>query len=379
MSKKHIIIYTLLRPLVAVFLYIKFGYRFKVAKNLPEKYIVLSNHNTDFDPLFVAMSFPRQMYFVASEHIARWKNAYKFIKFALAPITRYKGAPANAAVIEIIRRIRKGASVCVFAEGVRSWDGVTCPILPSTAKLIKSAGCGLVTYKIIGGYFASPMWSGASSRRGRVYGSPVSVYTKEQIDSMSVDEIYSIITTDLYEDAYARQAESPKCYKGKRLAERLENLMFVCPSCGRVDTLASSGDTVSCNGCSHSFKYDEYGMLCGTRFKNLKEFSDWQKSETEKMVFEGKFLTAPLAKLQTVKNHTETFVAEGMLSISPEKISCGNIEISLSDITDMAMHGQKALVFSVGKTYYELLVKNGVNALKFLIYYEFAKNLVTTK
>lgn len=378
MSKKHIIIYTLLRPLFAVFLYIKFGYKFKVAKKLPEKYIVLSNHNTDFDPLFVAMSFPRQMYFVASEHIARWKNAYKFIKFALSPITRYKGAPANAAVIEVIRRIRKGANVCIFAEGVRSWDGVTCPILPSTAKLIKSAGCGLVTYKITGGYFASPMWSGASSRRGSVYGSPVSVYTKEQIDGMSVDEIYSVITSDLYEDAYARQAESPKRYKGKRLAEKLENLMFVCPSCGKIDTLASSGDTVFCSSCSHRFKYDEYGMLCGTRFKNLKEFSDWQKEETEKFVLKGEVLTAPLAKLQTVKNHTETPITEGTLSISPEMITCGNTEIRLRDISDMAMHGQKAIVFTVGKTYYELLVKDGVNALKFLIYYEFAKNLVTT-
>ncbi len=375
MNKKHVIIYTLLRPLVAVFLYIKFGYTYKRAKNLPENYIVLSNHNTDFDPLFVAVSFRRQMYFVASEHIARWKTAYKLLKFAFSPITRYKGAPANAAVIEVIRRIRKGANVCVFAEGVRSWDGVTCPILPSTAKLIKSAGCGLVTYKIQGGYFASPMWGGASSRRGPVRGAPVNVYSKQQIEAMSLEEIYETITTDLHEDAYAGQLKSPKKYKGRRLAERLENLMFICPECGGIDTFASLNDTVRCSACGFEMKYDEYGMLLGGSHKTVKEFSDWQKQTVGKHVSEERVYTAASAKLSSVAKHVETFITEGELSITPSHLKCDQTEIPLHDISDMAMHGQHAIVFTVGKKYYELIVEKGVNALKFLLYFNLTKNL----
>ena len=60
---RHRVVWTLLCPLVAVFLFLKFGYRYKKAKNLPDHYMVLANHNTDFDPLFVAVSFHRQMYF----------------------------------------------------------------------------------------------------------------------------------------------------------------------------------------------------------------------------------------------------------------------------------------------------------------------------
>lgn len=45
------------------------------AEGLPENYIVLSNHVTDYDPLLVGVSFPGQMYFVASEHITRWDIA----------------------------------------------------------------------------------------------------------------------------------------------------------------------------------------------------------------------------------------------------------------------------------------------------------------
>lgn len=58
MSKKHIFFYKLVRPLVIAYLWLKFGYTFKVAKDLPDTYIVLSNHTTDYDPLFLAASFP---------------------------------------------------------------------------------------------------------------------------------------------------------------------------------------------------------------------------------------------------------------------------------------------------------------------------------
>ena len=100
---RHIVFWTLLRPLVAVFLWIKFGYTFKRAKNLPENYIVLSNHVTDFDPLFVGVSFRRQMYLVASEHISRWRVAYPLLKFAFAPIIRHKGAIAASTVSSLER------------------------------------------------------------------------------------------------------------------------------------------------------------------------------------------------------------------------------------------------------------------------------------
>ena len=244
--KKHVFFYKLVRPLVIVFLKITFGYRFETAKNLPEHYIVISNHATDFDPLLVGASFPEQMYFVGSEHIARWKRLYGLLKYIFAPIMRPKGASAGATVIDIIKHVKRGANVCLFAEGVRTWDGVTCPIAPSTAKMVQRLGCGLVTYKIVGGYFASPMWGGASIRRGYLHGAVANVYTKEQLKSMSVDEIYTTMTADLYEDAYARQLAEPKKYRGKRLAEHMENLLFICPECGKRDSFHSQGDTVSC-------------------------------------------------------------------------------------------------------------------------------------
>lgn len=371
MKKRHVFFYKLFYPLVALFLKIKFNYRFAVAKNLPEPYIVLSNHNTDYDMLLVGVSFPKQMYFVASEHILRWKNAARFLHYAFAPIARYKGSNAASTVMEVIRRIRAGKNVCVFAEGNRSWDGVTNPILPSTGKMVKSARCVLVTYRIEGGYFTSPNWSEKNTRRGRLYGAPVNVYTKEQLAGMSADEINRAIVRDLHEDAYARQFASPARYRGKNLAERFENLLFICPECGAHDSIRSCGDKVRCGKCKMELRYTEYGMLEGTRFTTVKELADWQKDEVKNAVLRGDArYTTKEAQLISIARHEETPVDEGELFMDAQKLVCGQTAIPLERISDIAMHGRQTIVFTTPDNYYELSVPRGSNMLKFLLLFE---------
>jgi len=367
---RHKVLWAVVRPLAAAFVFLKFGYRYKVAKNLPDHYIVLSNHTTDFDPIFVATSFPKQMYFVGSEHISRWKLAYPLLKWGFQPILRYKGTSAASTVMEMLRALRKGANVCMFPEGARSWNGVTAPILPSTGKVVKSAKCGLVTYKIEGGYFASPNWSEKGTRRGRVRGSVVNIYSSEQLAGMSVNEINTIINRDLYEDAYKRQLESPAVYRGRQIAYRMENMLSHCPNCHIMDMLFSEKDTISCKACGHSFQYTEQGMLIGTEQQTLRELFEWQKEQTLLDAANNIHYQASSAVLHTVSDHVQTTLTQGKVIMNNEALTCGDISIRLSDMTDMAMHGRHALVFSVGDAYYELLLNNYDNALKFHLLYQ---------
>ena len=369
LKRKHELLYFIFRPLVILFCKLCFGYTYRKAKGLPENYIVISNHTTDFDMLMVAASFPRQMYFVASEHITRWGLLSKFIQYAFQPIIRPKGTSAAATVMEMVRKARRGENVCLFAEGMRSWDGVTCHIVPSTGKLLRTAGCGLVTYKIVGGYFASPMWGGASIRRGYLHGEPVHVYTAEQLKAMTPAQIQQAIETDLYEDAYARQLQDPKPYKGKNLAKGLENLLYICPECGTYDAFESGGNTVKCTHCGLRFTYNDYGMLEQAPFSTVYEFARWQNTRLEADVHSGAVYEAAHARLCALEDGEEILVAEGRLQMSGEMLCCGEWEIPMEKITDLAMHGQRAIVFTAEKRYYELIPEKGSNALKFFRYY----------
>lgn len=373
-NRRHNFFYRLLRPLVVIFLKIKFGYKFERAKKLPKNYIVLSNHTTDFDPVFVAVSFRRPMYFVASEHITRWKTPYKLLDFAFNPIIRYKGTVASSTVMETLRRVRHGENVCLFAEGVRSWNGETGEILPSTAKMVKSAKCGLVTYKLTGGYFISPNWSTSKVKRGKVRGSIAGVYTAEQLANMSEDEIYKIITTDLYENAYTRQMLELNKYKGKNIAEGLENIIYICPECGAYDTISTLDDTVSCSKCSHSFKYNKYGVLEGTTHQTVNGLYQHQLELMRQDIKSNKEYSAPTATISKIeRNHIKESLDSGKLTLTPQTLKCGDIEFLTTDIQDMAIYGKHGLVFTYDNEYYEIIPDKKYSALKFLLYYKEVK------
>ena len=375
MNKRHKYFYKFGRLITTIIVKIKFGFKCEKPQNLPENYIVLANHVTDWDAILIASAFKNQMYFVASEHIARWDRWYKLINWLVEPILRPKGTTAMSTVMDILRITRGGGNVCIFAEGNRCWDGITCPVLPSTGKTIKKAKCGLVTYKFEGGYFISPRWSTKNTRKGHFRGVPVNVYTKEQIAELSVEEINEIIKRDLYEDAYEKQLAAPKKYKGKRLAEKMEYFLFTCPECGSIDTMVSCDDRVTCTECGHSFRYNEYGMLEGTKFETIKDMSLWQQEEVAKVAAAGKGYTAGKANLIQIEKHAETPVADGFLSMDGEKLVCEDKEIPFDSINDFVMHGQKGIVFTAGKEYFELKPEDGYNALKFVLLYEAYNNL----
>jgi len=214
--------------------------------------LVLANHNTDWDPLLLGLAFPNYLSFVASEHIFRWGLAAKLLRFFLDPIARLKGTTAGDTALTVMRRLRKGGSVAIFAEGNRSFNGVTCPIFPATGKLAKLGGATLVTYKTVGGYLSSPRWS-RKLRRGKMRGQIVGVYPPEKLKSMTPDEINACIARDLYEDAYARQEGDMVRFKGRAKAEHLETALFVCPKCGKpaVVKIVFQGDSKhrACKKC----------------------------------------------------------------------------------------------------------------------------------
>ena len=145
-------------------------YQFKTDQ-LPktdEPYIVMANHLTEADIIMVARAFPQHMYYVAGEHLRRSKIG-NLIEWSQHPIFEFKGAGAVEVVREITRRIKRGNNVIIFPEGSRSFNGETIKLPLSAAKIVKMAKCGLVTYRLQGGYFVAPRWA-YTVRRGPVRG-----------------------------------------------------------------------------------------------------------------------------------------------------------------------------------------------------------------
>lgn len=376
-SKRHVFLYKLLRFLVSPFFKLAMDFRCETVKSNGRPALVLCNHTNDADPILVAIACPGQMYFVASEHAFRWGFASTLIRFAFAPIVRLKGGSGAGTTKDILRALRGGHNVCIFPEGNRTYTGQTLPFVASTGKLAKASGCDLVTYHIEGGYFSWPRWA-KTRRRGRMRGRVAGHYTPEQLAGMSADEVNDTIARDLFEDAYARQRQNPVPYRGRRLAEFLEVVLYLCPGCGRFGTLHTQNDAFSC-GCGLAGRYTEYGFLEGENlpFDSIDNWNNWQLEQLRQLAAQAG--QAPL--FGDEEQHlcviepcvSSTVIETGTLCMSRHALSLGAHTFPLSEISDLAISGKMALTFSARGTYFEIKSERPRNALKYQHLYQISK------
>jgi len=383
---RHASSYSMARGLTGGYLENKFNYHHPVfAEDVGSSYIVVSNHNTDYDPLLLAAAFPDHMYFVAADNIMQMGFKSKLIMRYFQPILRVKGKKEVRTVSEILRTLRGGDNVCIFAEGNRSFNGLTCDILPSTGKMIKKSGAAMVTYKLSGAYFAHPRWS-HSTRKGRIDGSIQGVYTAEQLAEMSVDEINEIINRDLWEDAYATQATANIPFKGKNLASGLERALFYCPKCGRFGTLHSSSDHLTCE-CGYSVKYTETGYLEDENGK-LSTITEWDAVQLEKLRETMKIsqpdeaiFTDENAKLTKIeRNHDTEKILKGSIAAYVDRLEVCGLPLPYDRFDGISVFKQNILVMNFRDAegelaYYELRGEEKFCALKYLYAYETALKL----
>lgn len=387
--RRHKRFWNIIRPIAIPILKSIYKFSCEVYPDLKGPYLVLANHNTDLDPGLVALSFPQQMYFVASEHVYRAGFASKVLRYVFEPIAKRKGTSDTVTVMKSIRALREGKNVCLFPEGQKSFNGRTGEIHLATGKLVKASKASLITYKLEGGYFTTPRW-GYGIRKGKMHGSIVNIYDPETLEKLSAEEITDIIIKDLYEDAYEKQKENPIAYKGKNLAKGLEHSICVCQSCKKIDTLSSIKDKVFCNECGFSTTLDKYGYFAeNSKFKTVAEWDDFQQEELKKFVEDKKSSNQTFlfentdSTLKSVKaEHQEENLGTGTFSMFTDKfvfktIQDGKentIELLHKDIVDISMYGKQGLVFSDNQgNYYDLTSDKVRNVKKFIFCFKYLK------
>lgn len=368
-NKRHRWVFAFLKHSIGPVITRYLGYRYKKVSAGSAPAVIIANHTTNFDPIFVAVSFYEHMYFVASEHIFRWGFYSRLIKFFFAPIARTKGQADVTTALTSIRLLKKGHNICIFAEGVKSLTGLTEQIAPATGKLVKASGAQLITFRIEGGYFATPAW-GHGIRRGRITGHFVNRYSPEELKKMTADEINKIISRDIKEDAYESQAKSPHRFIGKTPAEHLEKVLYICPSCNALGTLHSEGSSFSCQ-CGLKGNYDEYGMLEGNlfSFRTVTEWALWQSGYLRELIANAGrdfYHTSSGEQLVSITDETGSEVAsEGLLTISRDSLSVAGKVFPLSEISEITIHGGCVLIFFHKSVHYEIKSNHPRSALLF--------------
>lgn len=333
---RHKFLYMLLHPIYAIYLRFKMNFKFKHIDLPKAPCLIMCNHVTTYDPMYVPLALPKPIYIVTMDDLTSRKHYGKFIRNCLGVIPKSKGISDFQCVRSMMKHKNEGLNIALFPEANRCFDGNTCHIDPATIKLMKTFKVPTVFLNIIGGYGADPRW-GNTFRKG--YHTIKHRYTMsvDEINNLSFDELYSKVVEYLTVDNYDKNYT----YKGKNKAEYLERFLFKCPDCGSISHLHTKGDDIYCDKCGYRESYQEdltFKLINGK--KHVLRVDDWAKIDKE-------FITSmnPLENTDELIFTDEHIDIYQVFKITPRELK----------VKDVTIYGYKNRIEFKGENY-ELVV-----------------------
>ena len=220
--------------------------------------LLLSNHVSTFDPVWVAWGGWRPMHFMATQQLFRIKGLAGLIRALGAfPKTKHTRDPEANATLEQL--YRDGRAIVLFPEGARTWDGRLRELRRGIGRVVKQLDARVVTARVTTGHLHRPRW--APHRRHIPVRVEYSAPRKFPSD-MSAEEITAAIADAIRIDP--DEIYAPEGSWGTKLAEGLPDLLWACHSCYELEALQvhpSDRDSVVCQACDARWRVDVHNRL----------------------------------------------------------------------------------------------------------------------
>ena len=272
---RHRLFFAILYPFVYTISWLRYRIRVKPFRD-KRPVVAVMNHQTAFDQFFISMILRRPVYYLATEDIFSLGWVSRLISFLVAPIPIRKSATDARAVMTAMRVGREGGSIAVFPEGNRTYSGRTGHMKETIAPFLRALRMPVAVVRCEGGYGVHPRWSDVV-RRGRMTAAVTRVIEPEEIAAMSDDELFSLLTRELYVD----ECEPSGSFRHKRRAEYLERALYFCPFCG-MTRMESHGAYVRCTSCGREVEYREDKSLLGRDFTfPYRTVGEWYRAEED--------------------------------------------------------------------------------------------------
>lgn len=364
-------------------------------------FVVIANHECQLDFVNVIGLSRRRLTFVISNAFYNSIPAvYRLLKrLAFLPKQQFSGSVAD------LRKMKEvtdaGEGLVIYPAGLMSEDGLSTPIPRGSYKFLKWMKQDVYMARTVGSYFVMPKWT-KGFRPGRTYMDVYRLFTKEELEKLSVDEIRERAEQALDFDAYAEQKGLMIRYKNGGHLRGLENVLYRCPACEKEFTVRVRGlgprknpktEEIYCTECGYSLASDRFSLLhrtseFGPAFTGASEWSRWQldkqletvkaspdyrlEAEVEYQLINfdrHRFEPAGQGKLSLTK---EGFLLEGELRGEPL-----NKRVSIRTVPTLPFIPGKRLEVQDGEISYRAVFKDGREAMKWIntvkAFYEIAE------
>lgn len=225
-------------------------------------HIVVSNHASRADYIFTGLPLLPNTYNFVAGHNEFYRSHLAGVFGLLQVIPKKNFTPDIYTIKEVKRVLQGGGRVVIFPEGMSSISGANQPVAIGTGKFIKHFGVPVYYTKIRGGYLTSPKYN-LKDRYGKVKVTIGQMFTKEELETLTPEEIEARLNEQLYHDDYAWNLQEKIPFKNDgNLAKDLGTLLYYCPKCGKEHTMVGEGNKFYCTVCGNGATIDDtYAMM----------------------------------------------------------------------------------------------------------------------
>lgn len=249
--------------------------------------VMIANHASRVDYQFTApVCLPKRLNYVVG-----YNEFFRFPTNLLLPamqvIPKKNFTPDSYALRQMLRVAKQGGNICLMPEGMSSITGMAQPVIPGGAKLLKKLGLPVYYSKISGGYLTYTKHC-LDERKGRIEVSVNQMFTAQQLQDMSLEEIEDTMNRLLAHDDYIWNKQAQVRFHGKgQMAKHLDTLLYLCPKCGAVYQMDCQGNIMKCKACGNTVELDEAYNLRAVGDSVCPELvSDWTIMERERAAAE---------------------------------------------------------------------------------------------
>ncbi len=220
--------------------------------------IVIFNHLSRIDHMYVMRAcYPRITNMLAGyNEFFRTKFSFIFGLNKVIPKKQY--CPDRLAIRGISEVLKKGGCVTFAPEGLASDYGGNKPIVPETSKMFKHFKVPVYLCYLEGQYLQNTKVC-LDERLGKTYATMSLLFSKEDVERLSVQEMDDIINEKFRRNEYAWNAEKKIKWNTKgRICHRLEDFCYKCPKCKQEFTMKGEGNKITCLNCGNGATMDDY-------------------------------------------------------------------------------------------------------------------------
>jgi len=320
--------------------------------------VVLSNHGSKQDWIFVGLGmFPTLLNVVVTRYYYSKPKLRVLLKMVGA-IPKDQFSPDIAAIKSILSVANQGGNIMLFPEGRTTPSGESETFEKSTVKLLRKLKRPVVGIHFDGFYLSMPKWND-NPRPGRIDMRIFPMFTVDELATLSDDEIYERMVSQLYTDEYAWQKKNRVAFQGGECAEGLHNILFMCPRCGKELVTVTQGDTIRCTECGNGAKLNEYYDLIPLDDdcvipETISEWYKWQVAQQRALIEQNPDLCytgkAAISRILDEKQWLQV-VGEGIISLDRDGFHYSGTDSGKPFNLDVPLSMLPAIAFDPGKSF----------------------------